>query len=57
MSLANGKSFSRYFHDDVTDYIGARAMVNTQGAEEVAGYAEAFERILFETRLTKPAAP
>jgi len=53
MAFANGKKFSQYFHDDVTDYMGARAMVNSDGAKEVAGYAEAFERILFEARLAE----
>lgn len=51
-SFANGAKFSQFFHDDVTNYAGARAMVNPADKKnEVTGFAEAFERILFAARL------
>ena len=51
-AFANRKTFAKYFHDDVTDYVGARAMVNANGdAKEVAEYAHLFEKILFAARL------
>jgi predicted chitinase len=53
-SFANGRKLADYFHDTHTDYPGARAMVNgSSGKEEVAGFAEAFERALLASRLKK----
>lgn len=51
--FANGRTFSKYFSGTKTNYVGARAMVNgTDCAQEIAKYAEAFEKALFESKQT-----
>lgn len=51
-AFANRQTLAKFFHDDVTNYVGARAMVNANAdAKEVAEFAELFEKILFEARL------
>jgi hypothetical protein len=53
-SFANRHKFADYFNATHTDYVSARAMVNgSSGQHEVAGFAERFERVLFQA---KPAS-
>ena len=45
--FANGHTFDDYFTDVATNYLGARRMVNGRDhAEEIAGIAEKFEKVL-----------
>ncbi|RMF06601.1 MAG: hypothetical protein D6773_04240, partial [Alphaproteobacteria bacterium] len=42
-----GKKFADYLHDDVTDFVGARRIVNGQDrAQEIAEYAQGFLQAL-----------
>lgn len=51
-SYANGHKCSDYFTDSVTNYTGARAMVNGNNkAEEIAGIALKFENLLLAAKL------
>jgi hypothetical protein len=45
--FAHRHKFTDYFHGNLTDYVGARAMVNGKsGQHEIAGLAERFEHVL-----------
>lgn len=49
--FANGHRFSQYFNGSVTDYAGARRMVNGQDhAADIAAIAAKFEAILLKAR-------
>ena len=53
-SFAYGKKLSQYLSGNLTDYVGARRIVNIQDkAIEIANYAKIFEEILFAS-LAKP---
>jgi hypothetical protein len=57
-SFANRHKFADYFHDTHTDYVGARAMVNgSSGQHEVAGFAQRFEKVLFDAKPKLAATP
>lgn len=47
--LFTGVSLSHFMHDEICDYVNARKIINgTDKAEEIAGYARLFEKILSE---------
>jgi hypothetical protein len=61
--FANNHKFSQYFLGDMTNYAGARAMVNgSDHADEIADIAAKFEAVLLKARrsaarMPVPAAP
>lgn len=49
----NGKTLSHYLNDAVSDYVGARGMINaTDKANDLAALAEALEELLMDARVT-----
>ncbi|HEY9225101.1 MAG TPA: glycoside hydrolase family 19 protein [Gemmatimonadaceae bacterium] len=50
--FANGRKLSDYFQGELTDYKGARAMVNgSDHADDIAKIAKAFEEMLMENKV------